>query len=220
MLRRAAAAPFRAAAALASHRGVGSDSTALCVAAETATRAWLNVVLRSYALCPFAPPDAAVRVVATPARSRKHFIEAVAAEAELLAGQPAGQPATTLLVAPRCGEALQFVPFLKLLGEAEDKAERHGLQFVAFHPLWHCRGEELEDAAAYTNRTPFPTVHLLRCRDVAAAVEAAPGAGEEVPARNAALLRGVGAPSLQTQLESIREAALREALLGNSGPPS
>jgi hypothetical protein len=140
-------------------------------------------------------------------------LQTVLAEASLLTA--ATEPTSTLLVAPRCRELLQFSPaFLSFLRLAETQLDSSSLQLVGFHPLYRFEGEEEGDAAAYTNRSPWPTIHLLRQSDVSSALADSPDAGEAVPQRNAALLRGVGAAALEEELCALRDRALKEALTG------
>jgi uncharacterized protein len=193
----------------------------LCAAAERATRVWLDESVRGRGLCPFAPAAAHVRCVASPAVNGAALTEALLHEAALLDELPPSQPATTLLIAPRCAEARDYYSFLDWLRKAELKAAMLGLagpdgslQLVAFHPRWRCEGEDENDAASYTNRTPFPTVHLLREADVDAAQAARPGCGEEVPRRNSETLRRIGVDALEARLRELQEGVVREALLG------
>ncbi len=53
----------------------------------------------------------------------------------------------------------------------------------------------------YTNRSPYPTVHLLRECDVSAAVEQADT--DDIIAANAARMRAIGRPELQRRLDAL-----------------
>jgi hypothetical protein len=231
-LRRAvhAAAPAsRVLSSSATARGPSARSAALCASAEAATLAWLDATVLKLNLCPFAhAPRAAqaVRCIATPAGSVPALLVALRAELAALAALPATPPAhTTLLVAPRCAPLRQLGPFLSALAALEAELEamelRDAIQLVGFHPQMvfaDAPDDEagLDDAAAYTNRSPFPTFHLLRECDVDAALAACPDAGDAVPARNAATLRGIGAEELEARLEALRGGALRGALFGDA----
>jgi len=94
---------------------------------------------------------------------------------------------------------------------AEDELARFGLdcdlQIVPFHPK-----AEYEDSpsvfADFVLRSPYPTVHLLRKADVAAAEEEWARRGRstaDVAAYNTALLAGVGRGELERLARSWHE---------------
>jgi hypothetical protein len=222
---RRAASAARTFASSAPPRALSPRHAALCAAAEDATRAWLNQTVLALNLCPFAhAPHAGgtLRVVATPAGALPALLAALRTEADALAAAPAPPPArTTLLVAPRCAQLRELRAFLAALSAAEDALDAAGLsnelQVVGFHPHMCFADEAADDAAAYSNRSPFPTLHLLRECDVDAALIGAPDAGEAVPRRNAVTLRGVGAEALEARLDALRHGALSGALFGGVG---
>ena len=77
------------------------------------------------------------------------------------------------------------------------------MQLATFHPEYHFAGEEVGDPGSYTNRSPYPTVHLLRSVDVSRAVDAHPDT-EAIPQTNVAKLRDVGRKTL---FEGLKELA-------------
>ena len=85
-----------------------------------------------------------------------------------------------LAVAERCEEIL------------EETGVTDKVQLATFHPEYHFAGEEVGDPGSYTNRSPYPTVHLLRSVDVSRAVDAHPDT-ESIPEANIERLRAVGA---------------------------
>jgi hypothetical protein len=212
-------------AASAPARALSPRHAALCAAAEAATLAWVDAAVLALNLCPFAHAPRAggtLRCVATPAGALPALLAALRTEADALAAAPAAPPArTTLLVAPRCAQLRELRPFLAALAAADDALDAAGLrgtlQLVGFHPHMCFAGEAADDAATYSNRSPFPTLHLLRECDVDAALVGAPDAGEAVPRRNAATLRGIGAEELEARLDALRRGALEGALFGGGG---
>jgi hypothetical protein len=68
------------------------------------------------------------------------------------------------------------------------------------------------DPADYTGRSPHPVLHLLRQSDVDAADESwfDKGPGDDIRARNAALLRGMGEGKLRAMLKKCFESASRD----------
>jgi hypothetical protein len=101
---------------------------------------------------------------------------------------------TTLLIHP-CA-LTDFLDYNDFLGKAEALVEALGLtgeiQLASFHPRYQFAGSGADDIENYTNRSPYPMLHLLREASVERAVE---GAGEEVAAigeRNMETLRRLG----------------------------
>ena len=118
------------------------------------------------------------------------------------------EPSTTLIAVPYVRAlADDFVLFLAVAERCEEILEDKGVtdkvQLATFHPEYQFAGEEVGDPGSYTNRSPYPTVHLLRSVDVSRAVDAHPDT-ESIPEANIERLRAVGRKTL---LEGLRELA-------------
>ena len=123
-------------------------------------------------------------------------------------GAGLSEPSTTLIAVPYVQQlADDFVLFLAVAERCEEILEETGVtdkvQLATFHPEYHFAGEEVGDPGSYTNRSPYPTVHLLRSVDVSRAVDAHPDT-ESIPEANIERLRAVGRKTL---LEGLRELA-------------
>ena len=85
---------------------------------------------------------------------------------------------TTLLIAPYCLQ--DFLDFNDLLGKADKliaKMKLEGtIQLANFHPQYQFAGTAPDDITNFTNRAPYPTLHLLRESSIDQAVEAFPEA--------------------------------------------
>ena len=85
---------------------------------------------------------------------------------------------TTLLIAPYCLH--DFLDFNDFLGKADKiiaKMKLEGtIQLANFHPEYQFAGTEPDDITNFTNRAPYPTLHLLRESSIDQAVEAFPEA--------------------------------------------
>ena len=117
------------------------------------------------------------------------------------------EPETTLLVAPNVREMGQdFILFLAVVERCDAILEELDLvghiQLASFHPHYQFEGEEVADPGSYTNRSPYPTVHLLRAVDVSRAVDAHPDT-ETIPVQNVEKLRTIGRERLYDTLESL-----------------
>lgn len=130
-----------------------------------ATENWVKQVIMKYNLCPFARREverASIRYVVVEAHKPKAVLQALLAECVLLDEQSAVE--TTLVILPRGFEG--FYAYLDLVDLAEDTLFEQGYegkyQLASFHPDYCFDGEAQDDAANYTNRSPYPTLHIIR----------------------------------------------------------
>lgn len=158
------------------------------------TRLWVERLVVGLGLCPFAAAPlraGTVRFALSAARRPGELIDEVLAELDRMEA-PEG-PSTTLLVIPKLLRELD--EFLDLAAAVEDLLEQAGYegryQLASFHPDFRY-GEDRDDPADHVGRSPYPTLHLLRWEDVNRASRTHPDV-EGIPARNAALLRSLGA---------------------------
>ena len=116
------------------------------------------------------------------------------------------EPSTTLIVAPYVADIDDFLLFLAVVERCEaivDELDLSGyVQLATFHPEYQFAGEEVADPGSYTNRSPYPTVHLLRVVDVSRAVDAHPDP-ESIPEANVDRLRGLGRKTLHDRLKAL-----------------
>jgi hypothetical protein len=108
---------------------------------------------------------------------------------------------TTLLIHPQVlGDFYDFNDFLAEVDELVEKLGLEGeLQVASFHPDYCFAGSAADDPANYTNRSPYPMLHLLREASVTRAVDTFPDT-ESIPERNVELLRGMPAAELRRRL--------------------
>ncbi len=144
-----------------------------------ATQHWLQRAVIGLNLCPFAKAVVAkqqVRFVLSEASTPEDLLQTLGEELALLRDMPAEQIDTTLIVHPQVlTDFLDYNDFLDLAdGLVESMALDGVLQVASFHPQYQFAGSEPDDIANYTNRSPYPTLHLLREDSVARAVDAFP----------------------------------------------
>lgn len=100
-----------------------------------------------------------------------------------------------------------FVLFLAVAERCEAMLEESGLdariQLATFHPAYRFEGEEIQDPGSFTNRSPYPTMHLLRVVDVSRAIDGFEGNTEDIPAANVEVLRDVGLETLAKRLKAL-----------------
>jgi hypothetical protein len=164
-----------------------------CVAA---TRHWLERAVIGLNLCPFAKAVHAkgqVRYVVSRADTPEALLEDLRAELQWLAAADPQQTDTTLLIHPHVlGDFLDFNDFLALADQAvQDLGLEGELQVASFHPDYQFAGTDADDITNYTNRSPYPTLHLLREASIDRAVEAFPEP-EAIYEANMATLRRLG----------------------------
>jgi hypothetical protein len=161
-----------------------------------ATRQWLEKAVIGLNLCPFAKAvyvKNQVRFVVSEAKHLDGFLEDLDRELDLLAAADPAEIDTTLLIHPSLlPDFLDFNDFTLI---AEAAVEEHGLegvlQVASFHPLFQFAETEPDDISNYTNRSPYPTLHLIREESLARAVEAFPDA-EAIFGRNIETLQRLG----------------------------
>jgi hypothetical protein len=165
-----------------------------CIAA---TRRWLERAVIGLNLCPFAKAvhvKAQIRWVASSATDVEGLRAELGHELEWLRDADPALIDTTLLVHPLV--LRDFVAFNDFLGVADRVVRQLGLdgvlQIASFHPDYQFADSEGDDDIAnFSNRAPFPTLHLLRESSIAAAVAAFPDAAD-IYERNIATLRRLG----------------------------
>jgi len=147
-------------------------------------------------LCPFAKAVVAKRQVhfaVTDAEDAGGILAAFTQELEALAQSDPGERDTTLLVVPRGME--DFLAFLDLVARAERLVRKRGLEGVLqvahFHPQFVFADSDEDDITNYTNRSPYPTLHILREASVDVAVAAFPDA-ERIYEKNIETMKALG----------------------------
>ena len=171
--------------------GTPSDDDVLA-----ATRRWLEQAVIGLNLCPFAKSvyvKDQVRLVVSRAHHLDAFLDDLDRELELLKTTPADQVDTTLLVHPTLFP--EFLVFNDFLNVADDVLLEHELegviQIAPFHPDFVFEGEDEADMSHFTNRSPFPMLHLIREESLEKAI-ASFGDTDVIYERNIDVLRKLG----------------------------
>ncbi|WP_274572326.1 DUF1415 domain-containing protein [Neisseria leonii] len=160
------------------------------------TRYWLEKAVIGLNLCPFAKAPyvkGLVRISVSRARHLDGFLEDLDRELQHLAATPPPILETTLLVHPTLFP--DFPVFNDMLDAADaalaDNQVEGIIQIAPFHPDFQFAGSRPDDIGNYTNRSPYPTLHLIREASIAKAVEAFPDP-EQIFGRNIRLLEEMG----------------------------
>jgi hypothetical protein len=169
-----------------------------------AVRQWVDIVVVGLNLCPFAKRELdkdRARFVISDAITEQGLLVDLEAELDLL--EKDASIATTLLIHPRVLET--FYEYNQFLNYAEGLLQQMELdgvyQIASFHPDYQFGGTEPDDAENYTNRSPYPLLHLLREENLDRVLEPTEYA-EQIPIRNIKLMNSMGTTELSALLKA------------------
>ena len=161
-----------------------------------ATQGWLERAVIGLNLCPFAKAvhvKRQIRYAVTGAQTADELLAELEHELQILAATDPEMLDTTLLIHPEVmGDFLDFHFFLAEADAAIRRLELDGvIQIASLHPQYEFAGSDADDIANYTNRAPYPTLHLLREASIDRAVAAFPDTAD-IFERNIETLRKLG----------------------------
>ena len=175
------------------------------------TRRWVADFVIGLNLCPFARrvfEGDKVRYVVSASESEAALLEELTRELHWLA-DPKSNSETTFLIHPHAlNDFLAYNDFLDVADSRIDELDLEGvIQIASFHPRYRFADTDADAVENYTNRSPYPMLHLLREESISAV------AGDtdellEIPRRNIQTLEQLGAARILEMLEEIRRAAV------------
>ena len=167
-----------------------------------ATQTWLKTIIIEYSICPFAKREmerGSIFYAVSHERKIKSCLQQLLQECERLNTDTSIE--TTLLI--YAGAFSLFDDYLDFLAMAEDVLIDEGYegiyQLASFHPDYNFNESEGEDPANYTNRSPYPMLHLLRESSIDRAVSTYPDT-DAIPERNVDLTRQLGLAKMKSLL--------------------
>lgn len=171
----------------------GVESTEQVVAA---TKLWVEKAVIGLHLCPFAASpylNDRVRYSVSDQRLGAGLLEDLSRELQMLVAVDPSICETVLLIHPHAlNDFLQYNEFLDECDALLTRLELDGeLQVASFHPAYQFAGTAAQDIENYTNRSPYPMLHLLREASITRAVATFPGIAE-IGATNIQTLRRLG----------------------------
>jgi hypothetical protein len=171
------------------------------------TSEWVKSTIVGYNFCPFAYQEVernTIRYHVVQSKRLETSLEALMFEFDHLDSNPDIE--TTLVVFP--DSLTEFDEFLKFIELAEPLLTAQGYegiyQLATFHPKYQFTDASPSDPANYTNRSPYPTVHIIRESSIEAAV-AGISNPEQIPQRNIKVARKLGSEVLQEILDRSLE---------------
>ena len=167
------------------------------------TRAWVRDFVVAHDICPFARKELE--------RGGIHYEVCQESKVEaVLSGlvemcqrlDEESSTGTVLFILP--ASFLNFNDYLDLLDMANDLLFKLGYegayQLASFHPDYCFEGVDRDDASNYTNRSPYPMLHIIREAELQKALEKYPNP-ETIPERNIAYCRKLGSAALANILQ-------------------
>jgi hypothetical protein len=161
-----------------------------------ATRRWLERSVIGLNLCPFAESvyrGNRVRFTVSEHRSASDLLQDLRTELTDLQAADPQLCETTLLIHPWVlGDFIEYNDFLAVCESTiADLGLEGELQIASFHPQYQFAGTQSEDIENYTNRSPYPMLHLLRESSIEHAIAAVPDT-DEIYRKNIRTLRELG----------------------------
>ena len=183
-----------------------------------ASQRWLETVVVRHGLCPFASRvlnKNCLRFFVSEATTSEALVDDLIKELLHMNHHSRDELETSLLIHPYVLTDFQdYNDFLDVVDTVIDEAGLHGvIQVASFHPDYQFADSDEDDAANYTNRSPFPMLHLLREASIDEAVRDWTAKGrnmEDIPLNNVETLRRMGKSLLEKQLLACKEPVIEK----------
>jgi hypothetical protein len=166
------------------------------------TRQWIQSIVIDLNLCPFAKREMdnnTVKIEVGSATTFKDGISEFMREIKYLNTNPT--IGTTLLLFPHfLNDFFDYLDFVDLATEAMAHAGYQDIyQLATFHPAYRFHGTNDNDVTNYTNRSPYPMLHILR-EDMLDGAIAYYGDTETIPENNMRLMQSLGLVEIRKKL--------------------
>lgn len=168
----------------------------------TATQTWLKTIIIDYSLCPFAKREldrGSIYFSVNHETDIERCLLDLLSEFERLNTDDSIE--TSLLIyAEAFKDFDDYLDFLELAEAVLSDQDYEGIyQLASFHPDYRFEGAPKDDPANYTNRSPYPMIHILRETSLEKAIDNYPNP-EQIPERNIELMRELGIAKVQSLL--------------------
>lgn len=171
------------------------------------TKRWIEDIVIGLNLCPFAAQpfnDNRIEYIVSDNNEIEKDLQELAICFSILDNRVSIE--TILLIFPQAYK--NFDDYLEILYLAnlllEDLKLSGTYQLASFHPDYHFEGSAIDDASNFTNRSPFPMLHILRERSIERAIKSYNHI-ETVPRNNIKNLREIGFNVMQQTLKDIQD---------------
>ncbi len=177
------------------------------ITARRHTSNWLEQFVVGLNLCPFARPvlgSEQLQITVCEDKSPRQLQRAFLLQLDELQSTAEQDLATALLVFT--GALEDFSDYLDFLDDCQQLLEGAGLeglvQLASFHPDYQFEGEDARGASRYSNRSPYPVIHLIR-EDMLARVLRDFPQPEQIPLTNIATLDNLGVEELEIRWQAL-----------------
>lgn len=167
------------------------------------TQCWLDSVIIEHNICPFAKRERdkdSIRFSVDESSEVNEVLEHLVLECEQLDAKP--EIETTLFILAKIGQDFNdYLDFLDIANQLLIEQGCEGIyQLASFHPDYCFAESSEDDAANYTNRSPYPTLHIIREKSLEKALQNYPEP-ELIPERNIDYCQNLGLEKMQQMLE-------------------
>lgn len=187
------------------HRRINQDCPEQII---TQTQVWVDNVIVRLNICPFAKAEVQAQTIhyqVIEPSTFNQYLEALWQACVNLDNN--AEIATTLIILS--DPNMDFDQYLDLVEFSEQKLTSEGYdgiyQLASFHPDYCFDAQTPDDAANFTNRSPYPMLHLIREADITKALSTFIKP-EMIPERNIEFTRRKGHQHMQQLLDSCYDA--------------
>ena len=171
------------------------------------TRNWVEKFVIGLNLCPFAKrpfSQGRIRFVLEETDNKELLAQTFVKECLHLVKTPSSELETTLLIHPNILRSFEdYLAFIEVLETIMVELDLEGvLQVASFHPDYQFAGTKEQDPENFTNRSPFPMLHLIREDSISAALEQYENP-EVIPEVNIAKMNQLGAEGIRKLLDGL-----------------
>lgn len=174
------------------------------------TREWVQQLVIGEGLCPFAAPVfEQLRIDVCDQRDLADLTHAfLKLLLEVAAANPQQLPTALLVVPNALADFYDYLDWCDLCDQLlVDQGLEGELQLATFHPQYVFAGEEADDLSNFSNRSPYPMLHIIREADIEAAL-AEVSHPERIPERNRKHLRRLGREGLLQAAPALAKSGL------------
>lgn len=155
---------------------------------------WLEHTIIGFNFCPFAKKEFVndrIHYEVVDESNREEMMLSLVEEFSRLDKQPSIE--TTLVIFPIGLESFfDYLDFVELANQINDELNNNGIyQIASFHPDYYFADVPQNDVSNYTNRSPFPIIHIIREQTMENALDKHPDP-DSIPEINIAITQQQG----------------------------
>ena len=171
------------------------------------TKNWVSQTVIDLQLCPFASAPFKTNNIdytVIPGSDIAKHLHQIANSFSVLENDASIE--TQLLIFPDAYQGFEdYLDILYLANQMLEDLKYTGIfQLASFHPSYRFADSSETDAANYSNRSPYPMLHILREESLEKAIASHPDI-EQIPMENTNRLNEIGYSKMQERLEQITE---------------